>query len=92
MISKRAITAILAISGLATACATSSTELNKVHSGIDKTKVEEILGEPESTSVKNDTEIMIYKLTPQGNWFKTKEYWVMLRNNQVYQFGRPGDW
>jgi hypothetical protein len=70
-------------------CAGSSSMLNNLSVGMTKAEVIDVLGTPDYTSGKKDTEILCYKLTSGGLF--TDSFYVIVKQGTVDRFGRQGD-
>ena len=70
-------------------CAGTSKKINNVQLGMTKSDVIAVMGEPNYSSVREDIEILNYKLT--SNVLFTDEYIVRLKQGKVDLFGRRGD-
>ena len=70
-------------------CATSPNKMNKLRLGMSKTEVIDTMGNPVSTSARQEVEYLKYRFRSDG-WFSS-EYYVKLQNGKVDAFGRAGD-
>jgi len=70
-------------------CAASPQKLNELRLGMSKTEVIDTMGNPVSTSARDEVEYLKYRFRSDG-WF-TSEYYVKLQNGKVDAFGRAGD-
>ena len=70
-------------------CAGSASIMNNLNVGMTKADVINVLGPPDYTSAKKDTEILCYKLTT-GGLFKDS-YFVIIKEGSVDRYGRQGD-
>ena len=70
-------------------CAGSASMMNSLNVGMTKADVINVLGVPDYTSGKKDTEILCYKLTSGGIF--TDSYFVIIKQGNVDRFGRQGD-
>ena len=70
-------------------CATSPNSMNKLRLGMSKTEVIDAIGNPVSTSARQEVEYLKYRFRSDG-WF-TSEYYVKLEDGKVDAFGRAGD-
>jgi hypothetical protein len=88
MICRRAILGLLAAM-LVIGCAASSKKMNNVSLGMTKSQVIQAIGAPDSSSAKEDIELLKYRLRPGGLF--PSQYYVMLRDGKVDAFGQVGD-
>ena len=72
------------------ACATAG-QLNRVSIGMSKHQVMEEMGYPDSTKAGNGDEVLVYDLHNCSICGLTSEYWVVIQNGRVVQYGRAGD-
>lgn len=70
-------------------CAGSASMMNSLNVGMTKADVINVLGAPDYTGAKKDTEILCYNLTT-GGLFKDS-YFVIIKEGKVDRFGRQGD-
>ncbi len=75
--------------GLMIGCAGTSKKINQVQLGMTKPQVIAVMGEPNYSTVREDTEILNYKLTTDGIF--TDDYIVRLKQGKVDLFGKRGD-
>ncbi len=85
----RRILVLVVAAGLILGCAGTSKKINNVQLGMTKSDVISVMGEPNHSSVREDSEILFYKLTSGGIF--TDEYIVRLQQGKVDLFGRRGD-
>jgi len=83
--------AVTALSG----CTSRATAMNRLSVGMTKQQVISILGKPSSTAAPgNGVELLRYTFK-DGSWARAtmvdNEYFVLLRNGTVEQYGRVGD-
>ena len=77
--------AVLLIAG----CAASAKRMNQLQLGMTEPEVIKAIGEPDSTSSKQDEVLLKYRLRSGGLW--TTTYFVRLQNGKVDAFGQVGD-
>lgn len=70
-------------------CAGSASRMNDLTVGMTKSEVIDVMGAPDYTSAKAETEILCYRLTADGV-FKDS-YYVIIKQGAVDRFGRQGD-
>ena len=82
---------ILALLGIVIlyGCAASPQKMNNLQLGMSKTEVIDTMGNPVSTSARQDVEYLKYRFRSDG--LLTSEYYVKLQNGKVDSFGRVGD-
>lgn len=82
---------ILALLGIVIlyGCAASPQKMNNLQLGMSKTEVIDTMGNPVSTSARQDVEYLKYRFRSDGLF--TSEYYVKLQNGKVDSFGRVGD-
>lgn len=79
----------LVIIGLLSLCACATPinkRLNNLHNGMSKDEVIQVMGEPFSTKSKGSQDVLVYQVH-KGH----KEYWTILVNGKLTQFGAAGD-
>jgi hypothetical protein len=86
-IKQMAVLSLLAV--IVWGCAGSASLMNDLNVGMTKAEVIDIMGVPDYTSAKADTEILCYRLTADGV-FKDS-YYVIIKQGTVDRFGRQGD-
>jgi len=81
---------ILTVAPLLTGCVTFASATNRLSDGMTKQQVISVLGNPESTASPNPgVELLRYKLdNPSIGW---EEYFVLLHNDAVIEYGKLGD-
>jgi len=74
-------------------CASPGKKLNHLSIGMSKEQVLDIMGTPESTKAMNPREVLVYSDTerPFGAPARYTQYWVVLVDGKVFQFGQAGD-
>ena len=77
------------LSGLVFGCAGSAKKINNVTLGMTQPEVIDVMGAPNYSSVREDVEILNYKLTSAGLF--TDAYIVRIKQGKVDLFGRRGD-
>ena len=80
---------LLAATAILFSCAASSKKMNNVSLGMTKAQVIEAIGDPKSTSAKEEIVYLKYRLSTDGLF--TAEYYVRLEEDKVVAFGRVGD-
>ncbi len=85
---KRTIFTLLGIV-LLIGCAASPQNMNKLRLGMSKTEVIDTMGNPVSTSARQDVEFMQYRFRSDGLF--SSDYYVKLQDGKVDAFGRAGD-
>lgn len=78
---------LVAIVLLATACATTSKEMNRLTLGMSKAQVIAILGSPKSTGAEGDTETLNYRLPEHSVGSFDDPYFVLLQAGKVVRYG-----
>ena len=89
---KRLVAVILSLSFLC-GCATAG-RMNQVSLGMSKAEVIRVMGQPVSTSAKDNTEYLNYRLseTSTADYYGDyTPYAVCLKNGKVVSYGRHGD-
>ena len=85
---KRILFTLLGIA-LLIGCAASPQNMNKLRLGMSKTEVIDTMGNPVSTSARQDVEFMQYRFRSDGLF--SSDYYVKLQDGKVDAFGRAGD-
>lgn len=85
---KRIIFTLLGIF-LVIGCAASPQKMNNLRLGMSKTEVIDTVGNPFSTSARQEVEYLKYRFRSDA-WFAS-DYYVKLQNGKVDAFGRAGD-
>ena len=85
----RRIFVLIVAAGVILGCAGTSKKLNRVQIGMTKPEVIAVMGEPNYSSVREDIEILNYKLL--SNSIFTEDYIVRLKQGKVDLFGKRGD-
>ena len=70
-------------------CAASAKKMNRLQLGMTKPEVIEAIGQPDSTSSRQDVQLMKYRLRADGLW--TTTYYVRLQDGKVEAYGQVGD-
>ena len=70
-------------------CAASAKNMNQLQLGMTKQEVVDAMGQPNSTSSRQDMELLKYRFRTGGAW--TSTYYVRLQNGKVDAFGQVGD-
>jgi len=70
-------------------CAASPQNMNSLHLGMSKSEVIDTMGNPVSTSARQDVEYLQYRFRSDGLF--SSDYYVKLQNGKVDAFGRAGD-
>jgi hypothetical protein len=78
---------------LLSACASQS-KLNNLNIGMTKQDVIKIMGTPDSTKAREGEEVLVYTLRDgvMSPKYTSKDYWVVLIDGKVKQYGRAGDY
>jgi hypothetical protein len=60
---------------------------------MNKNQVIDVMGDPESTKAQGSTEVLVYSPSSWSMeaWNYRGEYWVVLQNGKVVQYGKAGD-
>jgi hypothetical protein len=85
----RRIFVLIIAAGIILGCAGTSKKMNKVQLGMTKPEVIAVMGEPNYSSVRDDIEILHYKLTSTS--FFTDDYIIRLKQGNVDLLGKRGD-
>ena|SRR3989338_10264393 len=76
-------------------CATTSARINNLNLGMSKSEVIKIMGSPNATKAKDNTEILEYFLHPANNYWTSitypEPYWIFIVDGKVSQYGKAGD-
>ena len=80
-----ALSAVLLVIG----CAAPAKKLNRLQLGMSRQEVVDIIGEPDSTSSRQDEILLKYRLRTSGLW--TNNFYVRLQDGKVDAFGQVGD-
>ena len=70
-------------------CAASAKKMNRLQLGMSKKQVIEAIGQPNSTSSRQNVELLKYRFRSSGLW--TTTYYVQLETGKVNAFGQEGD-
>ena len=70
-------------------CAASPQNMNNLRLGMSKSEVIDTVGNPISTSARDDVEFLKYRFRSDGPF--TSDYYVKLEGGKVDAFGRVGD-
>ena len=70
-------------------CASSPQSMNNLSLGMSKSEVIDTVGNPISTSAREDVEFLKYRFRSDGVF--ASDYYVKLQNGKVDAFGRVGD-
>ena len=76
-------------------CVTTTSSTNRLHSGMTKAEVIKVMGNPTSVKAKDNNETLEYLLYPTWSptiYDKKQQYWVILNNGKVTQYGNAGDY
>ena len=82
------------ISLLLSGCAT-AWKMNKVSLGMSKADVINAVGMPDDTKAIQNQEVLSYYWSATGtdNYVgRTTEYWIILKDGKVVQYGKAGDY
>jgi hypothetical protein len=77
----------------AVGCATAG-RINNVSLGMSKSQVIDVMGIPDHTKAIYGQEVLVYNLYDSANDAFAKfghEYWIVIREGGVVQYGRAGD-
>jgi hypothetical protein len=70
-------------------CTAPAKKTNRLQLGMTKQEVVDAIGEPDSTSSRQDELLLKYRLRTRGLW--TTTYYVRLQDGKVDAFGQVGD-
>lgn len=76
-------------------CAATSARINNLNLGMSKSEVIKIMGSPNATKAKDNTEVLEYLLHPANTYWTSitypEPYWIFIRDGKVTQYGNAGD-
>jgi hypothetical protein len=81
---------------LSVGCASAETKMNHLNLGMTKNEVIEVMGTPDSTKARDNIETLVY--IHEGTFWTwghgvrpTREYWAILKDGKLAQYGLAGD-
>lgn len=80
---------VLLAAALMLGCAASAQKMNRLELGMTEQEVLDAIGEPNSTSSRQNEVLLKYRLRTSGLWKAT--YYVRLQEGKVNAFGQVGD-
>jgi hypothetical protein len=74
-------------------CATTPRVLNRLSVGMDKARVIDIMGDPDSARASETHEVMVYDIATKSCCLdlQRQEHWIVLKDGKVVKFGKPTD-